>query len=313
MKKILITGAFGYVGGRVSKYLAELGKYQLYLTSRKERKLPDWAKNSQLVIYSLEAETNIFDSLPKIDIVIHFASINENICIESPKLAIDINTVSSFNLIQNAIKASVKRFIYFSTAHVYGAPLKGYFDENSLTRPTHPYAYTHRAVEDYVASAHDQKLMEGICIRLSNSFGVPIEKEVDRWTLLVNDLSKQAVINQKLVLNSFGSQKRDFIGSYDVCRAVEHFISLKGQIGNGLFNLGGEYTKSIYEMANVIAERASKLFNKNFPVIRPKGNDEHWELDYSIEKLKKTGFTISNCIVNEIDQLLLFCQENFRS
>ncbi len=54
MKNILITGAFGYVGGRVSKFLAESKKYQLFLTSRKNRVLPDWAENSQLVIYSLE-------------------------------------------------------------------------------------------------------------------------------------------------------------------------------------------------------------------------------------------------------------------
>jgi UDP-glucose 4-epimerase len=311
MKNILITGAFGYVGGRVSKFLAETQKYQLFLTSRKNRALPNWATNSHLVSYSLENNHNIIKSLPQIDTIVHFASINELICAKSPELAVELNTMASFRFIQNAIGASVKRFIYFSTAHVYGAPLKGVFNEDCLTRPTHPYAYTHRAVEDYVAAAHDQGQMDGISVRLTNSIGAPIEKEVDRWMLLVSDLCKQVIIEGRLVLKSFGSQKRGFIGLGDVCRGVDHLISMKDCLGNGIFNLGGDFTVSIYDMACLISKRASLLFGKEFPVIRPQGVDEEWELDYSSKKLAATGFTPEGCIEKEIDELLLFCRHNF--
>ncbi len=311
MKNILITGAFGYVGGRVSKFLAESKKYRLFLTSRKTRSLPDWAENSQLVYYSLEEKNNIFKALPEIDSVVHFASANEVVCSSSPELAVDLNTVASLRLIQDAVSSSVKRFIYFSTAHVYGVPLKGFYNEECLTRPTHPYSYTHRAVEDYVAAVHDYHQMEGITARLSNSIGAPIEKEVDRWMLLVNDLCKQAVVAGKLVLNTYGSQKRDFIGLGDVCKGVEHLLSLTDHLGNGVFNLGGNYSISVYNMACLISERASILFGKNIPVCRPDGKPEDWELEYSIKKLEATGFQLENCIIPEIDGLLVFCQSHF--
>jgi UDP-glucose 4-epimerase len=311
MKNILITGAFGYVGGRVSKYLAETKGYQLFLTSRQNRTLPEWAEKSQLVVYALEERQNILKSLPKIDIIIHLASVNEVVCAKSPELAVELNTMASFRLIQNAIQASVKRFIYFSTAHVYGTPLKGNFNENRLTRPTHPYSYSHRAVEDYIATAQDKGQMEGISVRLSNSIGVPIDKNVNRWMLLVNDLCKQAVVDAKMVLQSYGYQKRDFIGLEDVCRGVEHLMSIEEHLNNGIFNLGGDYSITVYDMACLIAKRAQHLLGKEIPVIRPEGTPKPWEFDYSIDKMKNTGFKINNCIIEEIDQLLLFCQNNF--
>jgi UDP-glucose 4-epimerase len=311
MKNILITGAFGYVGGRISKYLTETKCYQLFLTSHQNRTLPEWVEKSQLVVYALEERQNIFKSLPQIDIIIHLASVNEVVCAKSPELAVELNTMASFRLIQNAIQASARKFIYFSTAHVYGAPLKGFFNEDQLTRPTHPYSYSHRAVEDYIATAHDKGQMEGISVRLSNSIGAPIDKNVNRWMLLVNDLCKQAIFDGKMVLQSYGSQKRDFIGLNDVCRGVEHLMSTKENLNNGVFNLGGDYSITVYDMACLIAKRAHHLFGKEVPVIRPKGRPEVWELNYSIEKLKNTGFKLSNCITEEIDQLLLFCQKNF--
>ena len=311
MENILITGAFGYVGGRVSKFLTETKKYQLFLTSRKNRVLPDWAENSQLVTYSLDNKDNILQSLPKIGTIVHFASINEVICEKSPELAVELNTLASFRLIKDAINASVKRFIYFSTAHVYGAPLKGVFNESCLTRPTHPYAYTHRAVEDYVAAAHDSGKIEGLSIRLTNSIGAPIEKEVDRWMLLVSDLCRQAVIDGKLKLNSFGNQKRAFIGLNDVCRGVDHLISLKRGLDNGIFNLGGDFVISVFDMARLISKRASHILKKDIPIIRPKGEPKEWQLEYSNKKLELTGFRVEGCIEAEIDGLIHFCKINF--
>lgn len=310
MKSILITGAFGYVGGRLSKYLSESGQYQLFLTSRKKRDLPLWTNGAQLVQYCLGNKKDIFASLPSIDVAIHLASINEVMCSKSPELAVELNTVASFKLIQDAVKAGVKRFVYFSTAHVYGSPLKGYFDEESVTRPTHPYSYSHRAVEDYVTTANDQGKMEGVNIRLSNSLGAPDEKDVDRWMLLVSDLCRQAVVEGSLELKSYGSQKRDFIGLEDVCRGTEHLINLQ-EIGNGVFNLGGNYSISVYDMACLIAERASHILGKEIPVVRPEGKTENWELEYSVKKLESTGFELKKNVQQEIDNLLLFCQQSF--
>jgi UDP-glucose 4-epimerase len=82
-------------------------------------------------------------------------------------------------------------------------------------------------------------------------------------------------------------------------------------LGNGIFNLGGDYTISVYDMACLISKRAALIFGKEIPVIRPEGINEEWELDYSSRKLEATGFTTVGCIEKEIDDLLIFCQRNF--
>jgi UDP-glucose 4-epimerase len=70
--------------------------------------------------------------------------------------------------------------------------------------------------------------------------------------VLVNDLCKQAVTKKSLTLCSSGTQKRDFITLQDVSRAALHFIGLPRELcRDGLFNLGGESSFRIIDMANL--------------------------------------------------------------
>lgn len=316
MKNILITGAFGYVGGRLAKHLASSSDYKLFLTSREVRDLPDWVANGKAVQYSLLGDDNLFDKIEEpIDTIVHLASINEVDCAKDPLRAIQINTIGSFKLLEQAKKAGVKRIIYFSTAHVYKAPLVGNIDETNVTRATHPYSYSHRAVEDYIAEIQDKTDIDGITVRLSNSLGAPTHKDVDRWMLLVSDLSVQAVNEKRLTLRSSGIQKRDFVGLGDVVRAVDHLINLdKDKLGNGLFNIGGENSVSVLEMAKLIQKRCEVTLGFSPELIVPDAdvNEKADDLSYSIDCLKQSGFKLTNCIEEEIDNLLLFCQEHMK-
>ena len=63
-------------------------------------------------------------------------------------------------------------------------------------------------------------------IRLSNSYGAPISKDVNRWTLVVNDLCRQAITNRELKLKSSGEQHRDFIPISDALSAVNLLMKI---------------------------------------------------------------------------------------
>src|SRR5262245_32752221 len=60
----------------------------------------------------------------------------------------------------------LRRFIYMSTAKVFGSNPTGVIDELSLPRPASHYAITHRLAEDYVLAAHDKQRVEGVVMRL---------------------------------------------------------------------------------------------------------------------------------------------------
>lgn len=311
MIKVFISGGLGYVGGRIARYLASQEGYYIKLGTRKDVDLPDWLSGKgEILKHDIMSNEDCERVCQGVDYVIHMAALNEIDSGLYPQEAFLVNTLGTLKLLEAAQKNNVKKFIYFSTAHVYGSPLAGEIDETKLCKPTHPYSITHKAAEDFVLASNNKANTFGIVLRLSNSFGAPINKDVNRWTLLVNDLCKQAIKNGEMVLKTTGIQKRDFITLSDVERAVKHFIELEqDKCGDGLFNLGGEFSSSIIEMTNRIKERCKVILNMEPKILKPENNNEQsMELKFSIEKLKMTDFEIIGEIDKEIDDTILFCK-----
>jgi len=319
-KEILITGGLGYLGGRIALALAANPGYALKLGTHKtsEKQYPDWVNGNNLNIVQMDLLSQ--DSLDKvcqgIDTIIHLAALNENDSLANPQQAFLVNSLGTLKLIESAKRAGVKKFIYFSTAHVYGSPLQGVITEKTLAFPVHPYAITHKAAEDFVIAADIKKEFSSVVIRLSNGFGAPADHYVNRWTLLVNDLCRQAVTQKKLVLKSSGIQSRDFISLKDVGRAVNHFLLLQDKNSdNCIYNLGGESPKTIYDMAQMIAVRCEKILGFKPVIIRPEvqHGEAPMEIKYCIDKLKSTGYSLISNFEEEIDLTIKLCEKYFRN
>lgn len=312
-RKILITGGLGYVGGRVAQHLAGDAQWQLCLTSRTApAQTPDWLGQGSVAAWRSDQDAAAL--LDGVDTVVHFAALNEIDSALDPVKALEVNGNDTVRLLLAAQQAGVKRFIYFSTAHVYGAPLAGHIDERTLPRPIHPYAITHKVGEDFVLAAHDQRKIEGVVLRLSNGFGAPIGAEVNRWTLIANDLCRQAVTTGRLVLKSSGLQRRDFVTLTDVARCVEHILGLPASaLQDGLFNLGGASVLSMFELTQVIARRCEAVLGFTPPIERPAPRPDETapDLHYDIAKLRATGFAWTSDMDSEIDATLRLCQRAF--
>lgn len=315
MDTVLITGGSGYIGGRLVQALVEEPRFHLRLGARQPSAIrPMWPEAVEIAPLDLLSADDLNAACRGVRFVIHLAALNEIDSLAYPEAALTVNGLGSLKLLEAAKRAGVERFIYFSTAHVYGAPLTGIITEKCLPRPNHPYAITHRVAEDFALAAHDQKTIQGIVLRLSNGFGAPATVSANRWTLIVNDLCRQAMTTGKLVLKSSGLQWRDFITLSDVARAVQHLLNLPASAcQDGLFNLGGECSLRIIDLAQRIANRASKILGFTPSIHRPEpGPAETFQpLEYKIDKFKATGFTLSRNIDEEIDATLHFCKEVF--
>lgn len=308
-QRVLITGGFGYLGGRIATGVVRDG-WQVRLASRQTYGPPAWLPEAETIALDVLQPNTFAAALGGVQAVVHLAALNEIESNANPEAALLVNTLGSLHLLEAAIRAGIEKFIFFSTAHIYGAPLVGHITECSLPRPVHPYAITHRAAEDFVLAAHNRKAITGIVVRLSNGFGVPMHSGVDRWTLLVNDLCLQAVQNKKLTLRSRGLQQRDFIALHDVGRAVSHFLNLP-RLGcdDGLFNLGGECAMTVWEMARRIARCCSKTLGYLPEIIRPdpESQERTVALQYDISKLKRSGFVVNGNMDCEITRTLAMC------
>jgi len=314
---ILITGGLGYVGGRVANYIKkkEPRTHILLTTRNRNRKLSQWTEKFSILEMDILDELSISNCLKgkDIDIIIHLAALNEIDSMKDPKLALEVNTKGTYRLLNLAYKNGIKNFIYFSTFHVYGDVLESVITEETPTRPFHPYAISHRAAEDFVNYFKHYCGMKTLIFRLSNGYGYPMHKEVNRWTLVFNDLCKQAATEGKILLRSSGKQCRDFISLHDVARAVHNFIFITpDKWGDGLYNLGGNCSMSILEAAQKISDIYRSKYKKEIKIKTKQDNGNlivSKLVKYDIKKLVETGFILKGDMFYEIDKTMDLCKE----
>ncbi len=309
--RVLITGGNGYLGGRLAQFLASQEGCEILLGSRQQAGSSSWLPRAMVAQTQWDSLPSLEQTCMGVDAIVHLAGMNAQDSLADPVAALEVGVVATARLLQAAVRQEVKRFIYISTAHIYGSPLTGCIDEETLPRPRHPYAISHLAAEDVVLAAHDEGQLTGVVLRLSNGFGVPAHPGVNCWTLLVNDLCRQAVTDHCLVLRSTGSQRRDFVTMHNVVRAVAHMIDLpRWQVGNGIFNVGGRWAPQVFDFARIIQARCSTVLGVTPKIVCPEAGSSEvvLDLEYRINKLSATGFVLMGDPVTEIDATLRLCR-----
>ena len=314
---ILITGGSGYIAGRLASHLINSDNdFKVVLASRQNNPNLPFSEIKNFKI-DWDSTENINYACSNIDIVIHAAGLNAQECKDSFLTAYKVNTINTAKILNAAIIKGVKRFIYISTLHVYGSNLNGNINENSFSNSIETYAASHKAAEDIVLNANLKESIEGVVIRLSNSYGAPASKIVNCWHLLINDLCYKGVTENKLTINSTGEQLRDFIPMQNVVRAIEHILCLSPKLlGNSIFNVASADSTSVIE----IAEKVSKVFSDHFnykPEIEVKektpANLEKGKNQFVIDisKLLSTGYNNEDTFEDEIINLINYVELNF--
>ena len=309
---VLISGGLGYLGGRIAKYLLDSGFQVRIGSSQSHPDVPSDLLSCEIVICDLSDKRSLENACKNVSSIIHLASLNAQECDHDPEAALLINGLGTLNLLNAAKKMGVTKFVYFSTAHVYGSPLQGIIDENSTPRPIHDYAITHRLAEDYVLQANSNKDITGSILRLTNSVGSPLNSKENCWMLVVNDLCKQTALNHSMELHSDELVQRDFIPISTVCSTVVDVLTsdvLDGEIAN----ISSSVVLTLRELTNLIADRSEVVLgfrpNINFKRL-PKGKPLE-SLFILNSKLKSSGCIIDTDLSYEIDQLLLNCNQWF--
>ena len=314
--RVLITGGFGYLGGRLARALATDSERDIVLGTRAPAGSPAWLPGARVVTMTWGSIPDLARACEGVDVVVHLAGLSADASEADPTLSRDVNGTYSERLALGAARAKVGRIIYASTARVYANPLAGEVTERSPTTSSHPYATSHRAGEEAILSAHARGDLAGVVVRLSNAYGPPAHPDAPCWELLVPDLARQAAVEGRMTLRTPGLQRRDFIPISEACRAVEHLMYVPGHaLGEEpLFNVGGEWAPTVLEMALLIQDRCEAFAGRRPPLERPAGPADETtpNLEYRIERLRATGFAPSASRVQEIDDLLRCCRAWFR-
>jgi UDP-glucose 4-epimerase len=156
--------------------------------------------------------------------------------------------------------------------------------------------------------------MQTMVVRLANAIGEPLDKDVNCWMLVVNDLCKQVAMNSEIKLRSDGSLQRDFIPISLICSVVHSAIE-SNAFDREIVNISSGKSLTLHELAKLIAYRSSLVlgikplikFNLSLTkeVINP--------LIISNNKLSSIfPHKIDTNLSDEIDRLLLNCRQWFQ-
>jgi len=286
--QILITGGLGNLGSWLTEYFVA-NNFDVTVFSLRNRNVLGGLSFKKIIgdISNPGDVRKLFEK-QNWDVIIHLASINESNEPGYAKKALDINTWGTRNLLQALSDSGQTKthLIYFSTFHVYGTDAGIVNEDNTPLSPKNDYGSSHLFAEYYIKQFHNTHRLPFTILRLTNSYGCPKEKGSSKWYLVLNDLAKTAVEKKKIILNSNGKPKRDFIWVGDVCTAIDKCI-LKGP-ANTVFNLGMGASISMVQVAEIVQTAWKKYFSADISIETNAADSRVYDstLNVSIDKIK---------------------------
>ena len=322
MSRILVTGACGYIGAILCKYLAQQGNEITALDNHLLENHENWSSLMKEVIIEDIREKSTIDNLVNrsFEVVIHLISLDHKKSEDSPDFISSINVLPTWNLLEKFTKAGLKKFIYFSTFQVYGKVPSKEITENFNPSPQNSYGLTHLLSENICNYYNKKTSINCINVRLSNNYGSPVFRENNCWWLVINDFCKGAFSEKEIILLSDGSPKRDFIHSSDVCRAVEILVNTdKKNLQNNTYHISSGKTLTILELSHTVKSVYKKRYHEDIKVILPdhsisENPDKFSETERYIvnnSKLKSLGFKPETDLKNGINELFDFLENSY--
>jgi len=259
--RILVTGGAGFIGSnfvRFSRYLGnDITVYDAFTYAGRYENLP---RDVEVIKGDITDYDRLKDVVQRIhpEIIVNFAAeTHVDRSIVNPEPFIRTNVYGVYTILK-IVKEFGTRLIHISTDEVYGdMEGKEPADENTVLRPSNPYAATKAAGDALIMAFHRTYGVDAIIIRPSNNYGpyqYP-EKLIPRTVIrALNDIP--------VVVHGDGSQRRDWLYVEDTCRAVLTIIE-KGVSGE-IYNVPGFNEKSILQ----VVEDALRVLNKPKALIR---------------------------------------------
>jgi UDP-glucose 4-epimerase len=309
LPKVLVTGASGYIGGRLVPTLAAAGAEVQTLI----RDPALWLAAPQTVCdLCTIAPDALAAACRGAASVVHLAGEDEVLAARDPSAALGSTVVATERVAEACAAAGVRRLVYLSTVHVYGARIGegATLSEEMRAEPRSAYAISRLASEHIVAS-RATGAYELVILRLTNSVGAPADPSVDRWSLVANDLSRQGAVHGRLQLRSAGVQWRDFVSLRAVCRAIVAASGEGGGLPPGTYNLGSGQPATVLELAGLVQEAFAAQTGAR-PVLEaaPAPPDPPGPYHVSVARLAAHGVRARSSLRAAVEETVRFCLEH---
>lgn len=168
-RRVVVTGAGGFIGRHVLRFLTNSFTSVHALTGPGDRPLDLNVSSSEVEIRD---EQQLADAMPPADVVVHLAgppAVRDSFA--APQLFADVHVSGTANVLQVAAQRGVNRFVYLSSAEVYGQPIKNPVDETHRLMARSPYGAAKIGAERFVESFTRFSDMSAVVLRPFSIYG----------------------------------------------------------------------------------------------------------------------------------------------
>ena len=270
MKKVLVTGAAGFIASKVCEFLLNDGVEVVgidnlndyYDVELKKWRLSTLTANPKFHFHQLDIEDQgalkkLF-KMHQFDTVFNLAArAGVRYSIENPHIYMSTNAQGTLNLLENMREFKVKKFILASTSSLYAGQAMPFSEELPVNTPISPYAASKKAAEVMSYTYHHLYKIDVSIVRYFTVYGPAGRPDMSPY------IFTEAILNGKDVpVFGDGTQARDFTYVDDIARGT---ILAAKPLGYEIINLGGgNNPHSLNTMISSIEKLTGKKANPKF-------------------------------------------------
>ena len=307
---LLITGGAGFIGLNYIKSLIEQGRRDIIVVDKLTyaANCLDLAKilGIEAIVADIadrEAVHDLFVSRNITKVINFAAETHVDKSIRDWRPFLKSNVEGTLNLLDEAQKFGVDRFIQISTDEVFGEILEGSFTENSNINPRNPYAASKAAAEHFAMSFYHTHGLPVMIVNSSNNYG-----PYQHGEKFIPTIVRNALTGHKVPVYGQGTQVRDWVFVKDTCAAIDAVLR-DGKPGER-YCIGGDYDEMTnLDLVHMVLDIMHVDRNAiEFVQDRP-GHDQRYHIDFS-KINKELGWSPTYTLEQGLRETINWIKEN---
>lgn len=256
--RILVTGGAGFVGSHLVDRLLVEGFDVTVLDDFSSGQVQNVSTHEDNEDFHLVRgdvrDVGLVGKIVKdVDAIFHEAAlVDVPLSVENPCLFNDVNVVGTLNLLEACRDSDVKRFVFASSAAVYGSSQSARKNERMIPKPASPYAVSKLAGENYVRVFNELYGLETVSLRYFNVYG-PRQRSSSSYGAVVITFISQLLNGKPPIINGDGTQTRDFVHVDDVVSANILALQSKNAVG-GTLNIASGTAITVSDLARILQQ-----------------------------------------------------------
>lgn len=242
--RVLVTGSSGQLGS----YLCELLMRKHDVVGFDVRNQPYAVLKPSSVVGDIRRPEDMRKALAGVDAVVHSAAqVSVDRSVEDPLTDAGVNVMGTVNALHESAKAGVRKFVYVSSAAIFGRPRYVPIDEEHPTHPMSNYGVSKLAGEKYVLAYADMSRMEVVSVRPFNFYSIRADPQ-SPYSGVMTKFASRLRGGLPPIIEGDGLQTRDFIHARDVSEMISLVLEKDG-LGGHVLNCGSGVSTSILDLA----------------------------------------------------------------